>query len=406
MKEKKVPGAIFPLMAAGLGALSVVMGPALGSGIQPLMLGAAGVAVGGYAIESLCKGKLDRFFELAHIENDVRRPQLISTKRLPQNGREYHYRLPCGVPMSDVEAKKEAMEQYLHAKIDIEWDGEMVIRAYREGYPAKYPFEVVKTKGLNVCLGYRRDGSPLIFDIETAPHMLIGGTTGGGKSTLLRSVLTSLIVQRNPRDLALVLADFQRVELGIFRRCRHVAAFCSTPGEFAGILNRIGEESARRLEAFDRAGVSSIQSWNQGGREKLRYILVVVDEFGALAKHRDIRDELIVRTAQDRKCGIHYILSTQRCSTRIVDGDIKNNIPVRVCFGVSSMTDSRVILDENGAEKLTEKGVGLLKADGMTEFKGMYLSETEAAELVSGHNIEEVQHEPIDDTRRPHTAVY
>jgi S-DNA-T family DNA segregation ATPase FtsK/SpoIIIE len=157
-----------------------------------------------------------------------------------------------------------------------------------------------------------------------------------------------------------------------------VKSFCSSPLEFSKLLTEIKKESDRRLKLFDAAGVVNIRSY----KKKLPYILVVIDEFACLCEQKPILEALKQRVAQDRKCGIHYIVCTQRPDTSVVNGTLKANIPTRIALKVSTETDSRVILDEGGASELRGRGHAILKTDRCREFQAMYLSETQAYKLV------------------------
>ena len=169
--------------------------------------------------------------------------------------------------------------------------------------------------------------------------------------------------------------DFQRVELGLFKN--RAKGYCKNSEEFAYLLDDLDEISNKRLKAFERHNISGIRSWNKKN-QLMRYIVVLIDEFASIAGDKKLQKRFNLATAQYRKVGIHFIATTQRCSTKIIDGDIKNNMATRICFKVASDTDSGVVLDEVGAEKLKYPGRCLIKTDKTRECQVMLLSEEEA----------------------------
>jgi S-DNA-T family DNA segregation ATPase FtsK/SpoIIIE len=193
-------------------------------------------------------------------------------------------------------------------------------------------------------------------------------------------------------DVELHLVDFMRVELGIFKKSSMVKSFTTEPEEFEILLQELKEESKRRLQLFDNANLVNISSYNRRyPKQKLPYILIVIDEFASLAEHKDIMKLLKVRLAQDRKCGIHYIICTQRPSVDIISGTIKVNIPTRIALKMCTDTDSQVVLDQNGAEKLSCVGRALVKQSEVEEIQVAYLGEQEARRLVKHTFIRKAQ---------------
>jgi S-DNA-T family DNA segregation ATPase FtsK/SpoIIIE len=395
--------------AVTLFALSVALMPVAGIGLGTVLMlgGVSALTVSEFVFTKLCRTKLDMFFEDAGIEKNGKPPAVVKKTEI-DGGYVYKIRMPAGLSTEDLERLKPSLEQYLNAGITIAYDsGYSVITANEKRLKRYYGYEIIQTDNpLEVCIGYDVNG-PLLFNLESAPHVLIAGATGAGKSVLLRSIITSLILMKKA-DLHLV--DFQRVELGIFRKSERVKTFCSEPLEFAKLLAELKKESDRRLALFDKANVVNIDGYNKKAKTKLQYMVVVIDEFATLGErqYKGILDALKVRIAQDRKCGIHYIICTQRPSVDIVQGTIKANIPVRIALKTSTDTDSRVILDESGAENLRGAGHGILKTTTCKEFQAMFLSETEARSLIQ-HTItekKEVKPRDITATRPPRAKIY
>lgn len=328
------------------------------------------------------RSKLDYFFKAANLQCEDKYPRVLKKKKLP-DGEEYKILMPVGMDVKDFENKKAAMEKYLKGRAEIWWDNNLYISINRKKLKEEYPFELERCPELlKVLVGHGVNGEKVYLDIEDAPHVLIAGTTGGGKSVLLRSIIASLVLAKDPAALHLNLVDFQRVELGIFRKCRMVRDFIYTPHDFEKLLDRLETESNRRLDLFEAADAVNIRSYNRR-HERLPYILTIVDEFGALAgENKDLFTKLQRRVSQDRKCGLHYILCTQRPSTDVIKGTIKASVPVRIALQTATEVDSRVILDEGGAEKLRGKGHGIIKAAGKTEAQFMFLDEMQAYKMV------------------------
>jgi S-DNA-T family DNA segregation ATPase FtsK/SpoIIIE len=334
--------------------------------------------------------KLDYFFKACNLQCDGKFPKILKHKKLMDEnkkiyGEEYKILMPIGMCMNDFEKKKEAMEQYKRGKVEIWFDNNLFIKIDRRKVKTMYDFELENCKGiLEILAGYDVNGEKVYINVEDAPHILIAGVPGSGKSVLLRSIITSLILTKDPTMLQLNLVDFQRVELGVFKKCQMVKEFVSLPQDFSELLDKLAEESDRRLELFENCGVVNIQNYNKKHQnEKINYVLTIVDEFGALAgENKDIFEKLKKRAAQDRKCGLHLVLCTQRPSTDVIKGTIKANIPARIALKTATDTDSQVILDENGAEKLRGNGHGIIKFRDKQEVQFMFLSEDKACELV------------------------
>jgi S-DNA-T family DNA segregation ATPase FtsK/SpoIIIE len=291
-----------------------------------------------------------------------------------------------GMCLSDFENKKEAMEQFFNASVDLKFDRNLVITVNTNSMKQFYKYETINyEEPLKFAIGYSRKGIYYI-DMEDAIHILIGATTGGGKSVLLRSIITTLILTKNPDDLCIHLVDFMRVELGIFKRSSMINDFCYLPEQFYELLSRLTIENNMRLEMFERENIVNIKSWNKKHpNQKLKYHIIIVDEFASLMnkEYKHIKDLLMLRCAQDRKCGIHYIICTQRPSQQVINGDIKANLPSRICLNTASDSDSEIVLDKKGAEKLRGKGHALVKIGAEPiEIQTMFLDENEAQRLV------------------------
>ncbi|OGD86339.1 hypothetical protein A2Z23_00310 [Candidatus Curtissbacteria bacterium RBG_16_39_7] len=242
---------------------------------------------------------------------------------------------------------------------------------------------------LAVALGQNVAGEPVVTDITKMPHVLIAGTTGSGKSVLLNSFLASVLFRAAPFEVKMIMVDPKRVELSLFNGIPHLL----TPVivDLEKILSSLKwalTEMERRYKLFAQAQVKNVQGYNEtAGFQALPYILIIIDELNDLMKFAPVEvEDAICRIAQmARATGIHLVVATQRPSVDVITGLIKANIPCRVAFNVSSMVDSRVILDQPGAEKLLGRGDMLYlppDASKPQRIQGVYVSEEEMNNLV------------------------
>nr|BAL54756.1 cell division FtsK/SpoIIIE [uncultured Chloroflexota bacterium] len=244
---------------------------------------------------------------------------------------------------------------------------------------------------LRFALGRDVAGRPVVADLENMPHLLIAGTTGSGKSVCVNAILTCLLLHNTPDELRLVLVDPKRVELSGYNGIPHLLApVVVEMDRVVGTLQWMAREMDRRYQQFAQLGARNIHDYNarmklQGGK-KLPYLVIVVDELADLMMIAPEETErVITRLAQlARATGIHLILATQRPSVDVVTGLIKANFPARIAFAVASGVDSRVILDQPGAERLLGRGDMLYQAPDAPSplrLQGVFVSDAEIQRL-------------------------
>jgi len=242
---------------------------------------------------------------------------------------------------------------------------------------------------LAVSMGLDVSGSPIIADLGRMPHVLVAGTTGSGKSVLINSFIASLLFRASPEEVKLIMIDPKRVELTGYNGIPHLMTPVIVEVEkILSALKWATNEMDRRYKTFAERGVRNIDGYNElAGFQALPYIVVFIDELADLMAFAPVEvEDTIARLAQmARATGIHLVVSTQRPSVDVITGLIKANIPCRIAFNVSSMIDSRVILDTPGAEKLLGRGDMLYVPPEQakpTRIQGAFVSEKEVKRLV------------------------
>ncbi len=250
-----------------------------------------------------------------------------------------------------------------------------------------------KTSPLVAWLGKGIDGNAVWTDIAKMPHVLVAGTTGSGKSGCVNAILSSILMQASPNEVRLVLVDPKQVELNHYENVPHLLTpVVTSPRLAANVLSNLITEMESRYGIMSEARARNLNELNKvrqkRGEAPLPHILCVIDELADLmmVAPAEVEDSIIRLAQKSRATGIHLVLATQRPSTDIITGTIKVNIPSRIAFAVSSQTDSRVILDQGGAEALLGQGDMLFRGAGtskLSRVQGAFITEDEIARITS-----------------------
>jgi S-DNA-T family DNA segregation ATPase FtsK/SpoIIIE len=248
-----------------------------------------------------------------------------------------------------------------------------------------------KTSPLVAWLGKGIDGNPVWTDLAKMPHVLVAGTTGSGKSGCVNAILSSILMQASPNEVRLVLVDPKQVELNHYENVPHLLTpVVTSPRLAANVLSNLIGEMESRYGIMSEARARNLVELNRArakkGEAPLPHILCVIDELADLmmVAPAEVEDSIIRLAQKSRATGIHLVLATQRPSTDIITGTIKVNIPSRIAFAVSSQTDSRVILDQGGAETLLGQGDMLFRGAGtskLSRVQGAFVTEDEIARI-------------------------
>ena len=266
----------------------------------------------------------------------------------------------------------------------------------------------VQKMRIPVYLGKDVSGNPMTVDLATLPHLLIAGRTGTGKSVCLNSIITSMVMTRRPDEVRMLMIDPKMVKLSQYKSLPHLMHPVVTDMKKAeAILGWAVEKMEERYHLLARAGVRHLSGYNQLGEEELMerirpendderrqipthmpYIVIVADELADLmmTSAKEVETHIIRLAQKSRAVGIHLVLATQKPTVDVITGLIKSNLPARICFQVASRTDSRVVLDEMGADKLLGNGDMLFLWPGTSTLlrgQGTYLSDDEINRVIA-----------------------
>ena len=321
----------------------------------------------------------------------------------------FELQMPMGIPVKKVLNYTDDLAMSLRSNGDIRI--ELPI-AGKNAFGVEVPNKEIATVGLRdiiesynfqgskslmtVALGKDITGECKIAKIEKMPHLLVAGSTGSGKSVCLNALIMSLIYKASPEEVRLILVDPKRVEFTLYNGLPHllIPKVITDMDKTVKCLSWLIDEMERRYQKLSDVSVRNISEYNDlaevqnGQREKMPYIVVIVDELGDLMvqNKKEIEDKIIRLTQKSRAIGIHLILATQRPSVNVITGTIKVNLPSRIAFAVNSFVDSKTILDQAGAEKLLGRGDMLFSQSDSPEpvrIQGAYVDNQEVMNVVN-----------------------
>jgi S-DNA-T family DNA segregation ATPase FtsK/SpoIIIE len=308
-------------------------------------------------------------------------PKIIAQKE--QDGiTETILSLPVGLSVKDFERKTEAISEARNSKISFQYQaGKVKMTEVKRKLKESYDFILIDIKtDLEIPIGYSVFGlETLSFDSSYA-NLLVGGLTRWGKSVFLRGAICTLICKS---DTKLILIDLKYgVEFSTFKNCSNVTGYATDEEQARKALKKVEKEMNNRYREFQSEGVVNIQEYNQKTGRYMERQMVIVDEYANLTEYPDIQETMDKIIRMCGGAGIHCIVCTQRPSADVIKSTIKANIPATVAFRTRNYINSRILLDETGAEEIETRGRAIFQTDGNVEVQVMLLSNDQAKELI------------------------
>ncbi len=298
----------------------------------------------------------------------------------------YTFSILNGTDPAEVRKKAYCFQQHFGRNVELEGDlKNFTLTVHGKAMPAellykeKEVIEAVANYKLGIICGMDRYGQYVALDLLKQPHILIAGETGSGKSTQLRSILTTLIRTKKPAELQLFLADCKKSEFHLFRKVEHVQCVLSKPSDIAAMLQRIKKELDERSDLTEKYEVGHIDEVPESQRRP--YIVVCIDEFVMLRKDEAVMDILTEIVAIGRTLGVFAILSMQRPNAEVLDTTIRANLTVSMGFKLRDGTESKMV-NTPGSEKLEVSGRFIMNSAKLYELQAPYLTMPEAKRLL------------------------
>ncbi|SDI19713.1 DNA segregation ATPase FtsK/SpoIIIE, S-DNA-T family [Alteribacillus persepolensis] len=304
----------------------------------------------------------------------------------------YVFSIPTGLDPKEIHKKKWVFQQQFGPRVDvlqenkkftlIVYDG-----AYQEAFQWSYDdiAPVVYDYKLPIICGKDKNGEWMSYDMVKHPHLLIAGETGSGKSTQVRSILTTLIKTLSPDDLHMYLADMKRSEFHLFRRVEHVEKVCTKPSELMVILQKLKREAQKRGDLLDENEVMHVDDLPR----KLPYVLLCIDEVALLKKDKEIMNIVEEVSSIGRALGIFLILSMQRPDAKVLDGKLKINLTVRMGFRCADDYNSRIVGTPGSEDILaSEAGRMIMKLEQLQEVQAPFLEDDKAKKVLERYKVE------------------
>jgi len=350
------------------------------------------VKIGFYALGGLTIGlhyldkldsKWDKIFRALglYIENNDNKtlPKIVKkTKR--DYGYDLLVSLPLGLSTDDFDKQKKKIEQHLNVKIDIEYcNKHVLIRVVEKKLKKLYLYKTVKVDHpLELLIGYiEHDKIKTLKLGHQTPHVLIGGMTGWGKTKFLIQMLVNIIKNTIPEKIDINLIDFKGVDYNDFKNCKHIKSLCDNINDAEKLIYKLIVEMNKRINFLKEANCHNLDQYNKSHKEKLPYILNIIDEYADLQDHPRIQKNIDELLRKARAVGIHLVLCTQRASREILPGTLKANMPVTIVFKTRNRVNSQIFLDSDSAAYLKHPGRGILLTDKEYEFQAMLIDDGE-----------------------------
>lgn len=301
------------------------------------------------------------------------------------------FKVPYDFTREDIEGLKDKLELHTNKSIDIEFiytsnGAYFDIKVYNHKLKTKYDFELIEPKEKDkilVTLGYGRLG---LIDFEINKHIGLFGESGSGKSTTLKTIITQLVLNYSSEELQLYLSDNKGgTELNIYANIEHIQAFTKDINGLKQIFKILNEEAERRYNLLFNKQLESISEYNKKfTKDKLPTILFVIEEFAAIYKDKTIKNMLLLALSQWRSIGIYILITTQRPSSKILEGDLKCNLGIILGLKTLDSNNSNVVIDKyNLLNNLRGNGHGYIRSNGkLEEFQSFYINHTQVKKLI------------------------
>jgi S-DNA-T family DNA segregation ATPase FtsK/SpoIIIE len=307
-----------------------------------------------------------------------------------------YFSIPAGLSLDDFMNKQEEFSQYLRGEVHFSYDedkGEILMMVYNAKLPSKIMYDkVIRPKGtIDLLIGVSRQGPLFVSLKDEAPHVLIAGYTGSGKSVLLRVLIVNLILSYKPEQIRLHLIDLKGgLEFYILNGSCYVESFASTVEQGKSVLKKLKNEMYRRMELMRQSRSVKIDNYNKNHKPLSRHI-IIIDEFPNMGRDKEAEELLDELLRLARAEGIHIIACMQDPRVKNLSGELKGNFGATIALKVRGKTQSQIILDCDRAAKLKGNGHGICRVIDDTEFQGYFLSEDKAVELIEHTIVENME---------------
>ena len=335
---------------------------------------------------------IEKFFKICKLKNSEEEHPVLYKKIQLEDGVKYLMTIPSALSLKDFQKYQDALAQQTNTNISMSFkNGFIEITSVIPKEPLKkmYLYENIKARpindGINIPIGYSLNQLEII-ELFSNPHSYIVGSTGGGKSVCIKSILTYLVTNYSEDKLELHLGDLKYVELSLFKRCRIVKEFYTSVEDVTDMIRDLLDETEERYKTFESVGVTCIQDYNKKFPNKeMKYQILVIEEVvNLLQDNKKKAMKMLKRLISiSRSAGLFVILTTQRPSADVLDVVVKANISNRIVFRTASVKDSIIALDEEGAESLDIAGRGILRIGSKKViFQGFYIEDNEVKKLI------------------------